>query len=55
MKTLRGMIHLSDRARTLISLAPVLTAHCRASTADAPPPTIRTVLSFASLPSRSEE
>ena len=47
--------HFSDRANTLMCSASVSTAHCIASTALAPPPTIRTFLPLASLPSSLEE
>ncbi len=51
----RGMIHFSERASTEVLAAPVLTTNSRASTAEAPPPIIRTFLPWAVLPSSIEE
>ena len=52
---LRGMIHFSERASTDVDFAPVWTTNSRASTAEAPPPTMSTFLPSAVFPSSLEE
>jgi hypothetical protein len=51
MSGLRGMIHFSERARTLVCSASSRATNSSASTADAPPPIMATFLPFALLPS----
>ena len=55
MMALRGMIHFSERARTEVDFASVWTTNSRASTAEAPPPTMSTFLPWAVFPSSFEE
>ena len=52
---LRGMIHLSERARMYVFAAPSCAANSSASTAEAPPPMTMTVFPLADFPVRSEE
>ena len=50
IRALRGIIHFSDRASTEVDFAPVWTTNSRASTAEAPPPTMSTFLPCGGFP-----
>jgi hypothetical protein len=54
MRGFRGMIHFSERARTLVWEASEEATNSRASTAEALPPMMATFLPFALLPSSWE-